>query len=104
MQYSKTFNILTIKIMKIFKFMTLALVALLGFTACENECEHDLNKECDHDFIEYDYSNALVGTWTYLEEGQAEAMVINPDGSFEVTGVMKGGNGSLYEEKVLSMW
>ena len=54
---------------------------------------------CDHDFIEYDHSEALVGTWTYLEEGQAEAMVINPDGSFEVTGVMKGGNGSLYEEK-----
>ena len=51
------------------------------------------------DFIEVDHSKDLVGTWTYLEEGQAEAMVINPDGSFEVTGVMKGGNGSLYEEK-----
>ena len=77
--------------MKNFKLMTIALVAMLGFSACE--------KDCDHDFIEYDNTKNLVGTWTYLEEGQAEAMVINPDGSFEVTGVMKGGNGSLYEEK-----
>ena len=77
--------------MKIFKFLAVALVAMLGFTAC--------NKDCGHEFIEYDNTKNLVGTWTYLEEGQAEAMVINPDGSFEVTGVMKGGNGSLYEEK-----
>ena len=75
--------------MKIFKFMTLALVAMLGFSSC--------SEDCDHEFIEYDYNEALVGTWTILEEGQAEAMVINPDGSFEVTGVMKGG--SLYESK-----
>ena len=61
------------------------------FTAC--------NKECGHEFIEYDYNKALVGTWTYLEEGQAEAMVINPDGSFAITGVMNGGIGALYEEK-----
>ena len=77
--------------MKIFKLMAIALVAMLGFTACD--------KDCDHDFIEYDNTKNLVGTWTYLEEGQAEAMVIKADGSFEVTGVMKGGNGSLYEEK-----
>ena len=25
---------------------------------------------CDHDFIEYDHSEALVGTWTYLEGEQ----------------------------------
>lgn len=76
--------------MKIFKLMVVALVAMLGFTACE--------KDCDHDFIEYDYSEALVGTWTYFaDNGQAEAMVINPDGSFDVTGIMAGG--SLYEEK-----
>ena len=77
--------------MKIFKFLAVALVAMLGFSACE--------KDCGHDFIEHDFTQDIVGTWTYLEEGQAEAMVINPDGSFEVTGVMKGGNGSLYEEK-----
>ena len=75
--------------MKKFLLMIAAVATL--FTAC--------NKDCEHNFIEYDHSKALVGTWTYLEEGQAEAMVINPDGSFEVTGVMKGGNGSLYEEK-----
>ena len=77
--------------MKIFKFLAVALVAMLGFTACD--------KDCDHDFIEYDNTKNLVGTWTYLEEGQAEAMVIKADGSFEVTGVMNGGNGALYEEK-----
>jgi len=77
--------------MKIFKLLAIALVAMLGFTACD--------KDCDHEFIEYDYNEALIGTWTCLEEGQAEAMVINPDGSFEVTGFMKGGSGSLYESK-----
>ena len=77
--------------MKIFKFMVVALVAMVGFSSC--------SEDCDHEFIEYDNTKNLVGTWTYLEEGQAEAMVINSDGSFEVTGVMKGGNGSLYEEK-----
>ena len=75
--------------MKIFKLMAIALVAMLGFTACD--------KDCDHDFIEHDFTQDIVGTWTYMEGEQCEAMVINPDGSFEVTGVMKGG--SLYEEK-----
>ena len=75
--------------MKNFKLMAIALVAMLGFSACE--------KDCNHDFIEHDFTQDIVGTWTILEEGQAEAMVINPDGSFEVTGVMKGG--SLYESK-----
>ena len=60
------------------------------FTACNKD------QNCDHEFIEYDYNEALVGTWTYLEGEQAEAMVINPDGSFAITGVMKGG--ALYEE------
>ena len=65
-------------------------MAMFGFSSC--------NKDCGHDFIEYDHSEALIGIWTYVaDNGQAEAMVINPDGSFEVTGVMKGG--SLYEEK-----
>ena len=67
----------------------IALVAMLGLSACE--------KDCGHEFIEYDYSEALIGTWTYMEGEQCEAMVINPDGSFEITGVMRGG--SLYEEK-----
>ena len=76
--------------MKIFKFLAVALVAMVGLNSC--------SKDCDHEFIEYDYSKALVGTWTYVaDNGQAEAMVINPDGSFAVTGIMKGG--ALYEEK-----
>ena len=76
--------------MKIFKLMAVALVAMLGFTACD--------KDCDHDFIEHDFTQDIVGTWTYLAgNGQAEAMVIKTDGSFTTTGVMLGG--SLYEEK-----
>ena len=75
--------------MKIFKLMVVALVAMLGFTACD--------KDCDHDFIEYDFTKELVGTWTTLNGELAEAMVIKADGSFTTTGVMKGG--SLYEEK-----
>ena len=75
--------------MKNLKLLVVALVAMFVFTAC--------NKDCGHEFIEYDYNEALMGTWTYVEGELAEAMVINPDGSFEVTGVMKGG--SLYEEK-----
>ena len=76
--------------MKKIKFLMLALVAVLALGSC--------NDDCDHNFIEYDYSEALVGIWTYIaENGQAEAMVINPDGSFAITGIMQGGH--LYEEK-----
>ena len=76
---------------KFFLFCMMALVGMCGLNSCSDDC--------DHEFIEYDYSKDLVGTWTYLEGEQAEAMVINPDGSFNITGVTKGGNGSLYEEK-----
>ena len=76
--------------MKIFKFMAVALVAILGFNSC--------SEDCDHNFIEHNYTKEIVGTWTYLaEDGLAEAMVIKEDGSFAITGVMHGG--SLYEEK-----
>ena len=73
--------------MKKFLLMIAAVATL--FTACD--------KDCGHDFIEHDYSEALVGTWTYDEGEQAEAIEINPDGSFTITGVMK--HGALYEEK-----
>ena len=75
--------------MKNLKLLVVAFVAMLGFTAC--------NKDCGHEFIEYDYSEALVGTWTYVTGSQAEAIEINPDGSFTITGVMI--HGALYEEK-----
>ena len=68
--------------MKIFKFLAVALVAMLGFSACENDC--------DHDFIEVDHSKDLVGTWTCLTEDYAEALVINADGSVLSTGVEDG--------------
>ena len=84
--------------MKNFKFMAIALVAMFGFTACDNECEHELNKACEHEFIEYDYSKALVGTWTCIEPENeyAEALVINADGSVTSTGVF---DGQLWEKK-----
>ena len=75
--------------MKNFKLMAIALVAMLGFSACE--------KDCEHDFIEHDFTKDIVGTWTSLNGELAEAMVIKADGSFTTTGVMKGGY--LYEEK-----
>ena len=68
--------------MKKFKFMILALVAMCGFSACE--------KDCDHNFIEVDYNKELVGTWTCFQEGYAEALVINADGSVLSTGVEDG--------------
>ena len=68
--------------MKIFKILAVALVAMLGFTACD--------KECGHDFIEYDHSKDLVGTWTCLTENYAEALIINADGSAVSYGVENG--------------
>ena len=68
----------------------MAVVGVTLFTACNKD------QNCGHEFVEYDYSEALIGTWTCLEEDQSEAMVINPDGSFAITGIMKGG--ALYEE------
>ena len=65
--------------MKIFKLMAIALVAMLGFTAC--------NKDCDHDFIEVDHSKDIVGTWTCLETDYASALVFTADGSAISMGV-----------------
>ena len=68
--------------MKIFKFLAVALVAMLGFTACD--------KDCDHEFIEHDHSADLVGTWTCFTANYAEALVIKADGSVVSTGVENG--------------
>ena len=76
--------------MKNLKLLAVALVAMVGLNSC--------SKDCDHKFMEHDFTNELVGTWTYFaENGQAEAMEIKEDGSFATTGIMQGG--SLYEEK-----
>ena len=68
--------------MKIFKFLAVALVAMLGFTACD--------KDCDHDFIEHDHSADLVGTWTFLSANFTEALTIKADGTLVSTGVADG--------------
>ena len=60
----------------------MALVTMCGLNSCSDDC--------DHEFIEYDYSQALVGTWTCFQEGYAEALVINADGSVLSTGVEDG--------------
>ena len=64
--------------MKIFKFMTLALVAMLGFSSC--------SEDCDHEFIEVDYSKDIVGTWTCLEPDHSAAYIFNTDGTLSTTG------------------
>ena len=69
--------------MKIFKILAVALVATLGFTACD--------KECGHDFIEVDYSKDIVGTWTCLTADYASAYVFNTDGTVSSTGVDSNG-------------
>lgn len=66
--------------MKLFKIWMVALVAALGFSSCEHEC----------DWIDVDYSNDLVGTWTCFADGYAEALVIDADGSVVSAGVEDG--------------
>ena len=73
--------------MKIFKFMTLALVAMLGFSSC--------SKDSDHEFIEVDYSKDLVGTWTCLEADYASSLVFTADGKVLCSGV---GGGEYWED------
>ena len=64
--------------MKIFKLMAIALVAMVGLNSC--------SKDCDHDFIEVDYSKDLVGTWTCLEPDHSAAYIFNADGTLSTTG------------------
>lgn len=61
--------------MKKIKFLTMSLLALLMacFTACENK-------------YNVDHTAELVGTWTCLTNGYAEALVIKADGSVLSTG------------------
>ena len=68
--------------MKIFKIMMLALVTMCGLNSCSDDC--------DHDFIEVDYSKDLVGTWTCLKADFAEALVFKADGTFTSVGVANG--------------
>ena len=65
--------------MKIFKFLAVALVAMVGLNSC--------SKDCDHEFIEVDYSNDIVGIWTCLEPDHSAAYIFNADGTVSTTGV-----------------
>ena len=53
------------------------------FTAC--------TEECNHEFIEVDYSKDLVGTWTTLEVDHAAAYIFKGDGTVSTTGLDKEG-------------
>ena len=70
------------KLMKIFKILLVALVAMIGLGSC--------SKDCDHDFIEHDYTAELVGTWSVIGPDGAQALVIKADGTMEFTGVYDG--------------
>ena len=76
--------------MKIFKLMVVALVAIIGLNSC--------SKDCDHEFVEVNYSNKLAGTWTCIdaENEFAEALIFNAEGSVTSTGVFEG---AFYEKK-----
>ena len=65
---------------KIFLFCMMALVAMLGFTACDKETE----------YIYDNHSADLVGTWSCLTENYAEVLIINADGSAVSYGVENG--------------
>ena len=54
-------------------------MAMFGFIACD---KHECN--------DYDHSADIVGTWTCLQDGYAEALVIKADGSAVSTGVEDG--------------
>ena len=64
--------------MKIFKLMVIALVAMLGFTACE--------KDCDHDIIDVDYSKSILGIWYFKSETFEENFRFDDDGKFIAVG------------------
>ena len=78
--------------MKNLKLLVVAFVAMVGFASC--------SEDCDHDFAEVDYSKDLVGVWTCMEEGYAEALVIKENGSIVSTGL----EGDRYWEDVNGTW
>ena len=70
---------------KFFFFCMMVLVTMCGLNSCSDDCNHV--------YIEYDYSKALVGTWTCMEfeNDYAEALIFNADGTVTSTGVLDGG-------------
>lgn len=66
--------------MRFLKIWAVSLVAALGFSSCEHECE----------WIDVDYNNDLTGTWTCFTEGYAEALEITANGVVVSAGVEDG--------------
>jgi hypothetical protein len=67
---------------KFFLFCMIALVGMCGLNSCSDDCNHE--------YIEHDYSKELVGTWTCLKADFAEALVFKADGTFASVGVANG--------------
>ena len=65
--------------MKKLNFLVIALVAILGFSSCDN-----------NNWIATDYSDDLVGTWTCFDGDYAEALVIKEDGTLVTKEYVKG--------------
>lgn len=72
-------NRYNLNVMKIFRFLAVALVAMLGFNSCEKSGSGDNEHAAD-----------LVGTWTCLTADMAEALVIAADGTVLSTGIEDG--------------
>ena len=77
---------------KIFNFMMIALVAMVAFTSCSDDCNHE--------YIEHDYTQDLVGTWTCMDADHAEALVFKAGGTFASYGVSNGE----YSEELNATW
>ena len=77
---------------KIFNFCMIALVAMVAFTSCSDDCNHE--------YIEHDYTQDLVGTWTCMDADHAEALVFKAGGTFASYGVSNG----KYSEELNATW
>ena len=62
---------------KIFIFCMMALVGMCGLQSCSDDCNHD--------YIEHDYTKDLVGTWSVVGPDCVEALVIKDDGTMHFT-------------------
>ncbi|MBR6538414.1 MAG: hypothetical protein IKT76_00970, partial [Bacteroides sp.] len=57
--------------MKLFKLLAVSFAIMIGFGSC--------TEDCNHDFIEHDHSQELVGTWSIIGPNYAEALIIKED-------------------------
>lgn len=64
--------------MKIFKLLIVAAAAMIGLSGC-NKNDSNIN-----------FSQDIVGTWIYCQEGEFEVLTINADGSLLSNGMENG--------------